>query len=62
MKKYYVEMVVAYRASLEINASDEDKAISKAKNLILDNPRDYFTDENVIIFDRCLINNITEIK
>lgn len=42
MKKYIVEMAVGYCASLRVDALNEEDAITKAKEIVLDNPTDYY--------------------
>lgn len=42
MKKFTVEMAVGFCASLTVEADDKNEAIKKAKELVLDNPTDYY--------------------
>lgn len=57
-RKFCVEMAVGYCASLEVEAESKEEAIAVAKQMVLDNPYDYFNDDNVEIEQ---INYVAEI-
>jgi len=58
MKTFCVEMAVGYCASLQVIAFDEEDAIRKAKEMVLDDPTNYYQG-NLEIEQ---INYIKEIK
>lgn len=58
-KNFIVEMAVGYCASLEVEAESKEDAIEKAKELILDNPKDYFNDDNVEIEQINFVSELT---